>query len=68
MTAAPLEFEKPLVELERKLEDLKRHLNGQDVNVDPEVRRIAERIEKFSPSVLVTSLPFNNNLDCLSFL
>ncbi len=46
MTVAPLEFEKPLVELERKLEDLKRHLHGQDVNVDPEVRRIAERIEK----------------------
>lgn len=46
MTAAPLEFEKPLVELERKLEDLKRHLHGQEVNVDPEVRRIAERIEK----------------------
>ncbi len=46
MTAAPLEFEKPLIELERKLEDLKRHLHGQEVNVDPEVRRIAERIEK----------------------
>jgi len=46
MNTMPLEFEKPIVELERKLEDLKRHLHGQEVNADPEVRRIAERIDK----------------------
>ena len=44
MIVAPLEFEKPLLELEKKLEDLKRHLKGQDVDADPEVKRISARI------------------------
>jgi acetyl-CoA carboxylase carboxyl transferase subunit alpha len=46
MNIIPLDFEKPILELEKKLEDLKRHLHGHDVNVDPEVRRIAVHIEK----------------------
>ena len=44
MSVAPLEFERPLLELEKKLEDLKRHLKGQDVDADPEVKRISMRI------------------------
>ena len=46
MRVTPLEFEKPIVELEQKLEDIKRHLEGQDLNLDPEVQRIAARIEQ----------------------
>ena len=46
MSAAPLEFEKPIVELERQLDELKRHLDGQRIDSDPEVRRIAAHIEK----------------------
>lgn len=46
MPAAPLEFEKPILELEHQLEELKRHLHGQSIDSDPEVRRIAARIEK----------------------
>lgn len=44
MSVAPLEFERPLVELEKKLEDLKRHLKGHEVDADPEVKRISLRI------------------------
>ena len=45
MRATPLDFEKPVVELEHKLEDIKKHLQGQDINLDPEVREIALKIE-----------------------
>jgi acetyl-CoA carboxylase carboxyl transferase subunit alpha len=46
MNIIPLDFEKPILELEKKLEDLKRHLHGHELNVDPEVRRIAAHIER----------------------
>lgn len=46
MNVIPLDFEKPILELTKKLEDLKRHLRGQEIDSDPEVRRIASHIEK----------------------
>ena len=46
MNVTPLDFEKPIVELAKKLDDLKRHLRGHDIDLDPEVRRIAAHIEK----------------------
>ena len=46
MKSQILDFEKPLVELEQKLEELKRHLHGKDVDLDPEVRMIQEKIEE----------------------
>ena len=47
----PLEFEKPIVELERKLEEIKRHSHGQDIDLDPEVRRIESKIEEMKRDV-----------------
>lgn len=46
MKAQPLEFEKPIVDLENKLEDIKKHLHGQAIDMDPEVQRIAAKIEE----------------------
>ena len=46
MNVTPLDFEKPIVELAKKLDELKRHLRGHDIDLDPEVRRIAAHIEK----------------------
>ncbi len=46
MNVIPLDFEKPIAELAKKLDDLKRHLRGHDIDLDPEVRRIAAHIEK----------------------
>jgi acetyl-CoA carboxylase carboxyl transferase subunit alpha len=46
MKSQILEFEKPLVELEQKLDELKRHLQGKDIDLDPEVRMIQEKIEE----------------------
>lgn len=45
MKTQPLEFEKPIAELEHKLEDIKRHLNGQDIDLAPEVKSMQEKIE-----------------------
>jgi acetyl-CoA carboxylase carboxyl transferase subunit alpha len=39
-----LDFEKPVAELEQKLEDLIRHLHGRNIDLDPEVRAMRERI------------------------
>jgi acetyl-CoA carboxylase carboxyl transferase subunit alpha len=46
MTVTPLDFEKPIVELEHKLEDIKKHLQGQDLDLAPEVQKIAAKIEE----------------------
>ncbi len=45
MKVQPLEFEKPITELEERLEDLRKQAKGQDLSVDPEVRRIESKIE-----------------------
>jgi acetyl-CoA carboxylase carboxyl transferase subunit alpha len=45
MKIQPLDFEKPISELEKKLEDLRRHSRAQDINLDPEVRRMQAKIE-----------------------
>lgn len=45
MRVQPLEFEKPILELEQKLQDIKKHLQGQDIDSTPEVQAIQNRIE-----------------------
>ena len=44
MKLQPLEFEKPIIELEEKLADLKRHSRANDINFDSEVRRMEGKI------------------------
>ncbi len=45
MNKHPLEFEKPILELEQKLEELKRQLADRKIDLDPEVKRIGEKLE-----------------------
>lgn len=45
MKTQPFEFEKPIAELEQKLEEIKRHVHGQDIDLLPEVRQMQEKIE-----------------------
>jgi acetyl-CoA carboxylase carboxyl transferase subunit alpha len=47
----PLDFEKPIAELEKKLDDLKRHSRAQDINFDSEVRRMQSKIEDMKRDV-----------------
>jgi acetyl-CoA carboxylase carboxyl transferase subunit alpha len=46
MKLQPLEFEKPIVELEEKLADLRRHSKANDVDFDDEVRQMEEKLEE----------------------
>ncbi len=46
MKLPPLDFEKPIVELEEKLADLKKHSRAHDINFDHEVRRMEGKIEE----------------------
>jgi acetyl-CoA carboxylase carboxyl transferase subunit alpha len=45
MNTQPLEFEKPIFELEEKLEEFKRQLAGRNIDLDPEVQRMQEKIQ-----------------------
>ena len=45
MKAQPLEFEKPIVDLERQLEELKKHSKLQGVDLDHEVEAMERKIE-----------------------
>ncbi len=51
MKLQPLDFEKPIVELEEKLDDLRRHGRENNVNLDPEVRRMETKIEETKRNV-----------------
>ncbi len=46
MKLQPLDFEKPIVELEQKLDDLRRHSRDHNVNLDPEIRRMEVKVEE----------------------
>ena len=44
MKVAPLDFEKPIAELEDRLQSLREKADGTDLGLDPEVRKIEEKI------------------------
>ena len=51
MKLQPLEFEKPILELEEKLADLKKHSRANDINFDSEVRRMEGKIAETKQSI-----------------
>jgi len=51
MKTAPLDFEKPIVELEEKLADLKAHSRENDVDVENEIQRIETKIEEMKRQI-----------------
>ena len=55
MSHQPLEFEKPGFELEQKLDELKRRLAERNIDLDPEVQRMRQKLE-------ATRLGIYNNL------
>jgi len=44
MEIHPLDFEKPIFELQRRLQDLKAHSDEHDVNLDPAVKTLEEKL------------------------
>src|ERR1700761_9264364 len=51
MKLPPLDFERPIAELEEKLADLKKHSHANDINFDHEVRRMEGKIEETKRSI-----------------
>ncbi len=51
MNPQPLDFEKPIAELEQKLGELRGHSREHNVNLDPEVRRMEAKIEEMKKNV-----------------
>ncbi len=45
MNHQPLEFEKPVFELEQKLDELNRRLTERNIDLDPEVHRMREKLD-----------------------
>lgn len=41
---SPLDFEKPILELEARLEEMKKHFRQQDLDLDPEVRSLRDKL------------------------
>jgi acetyl-CoA carboxylase carboxyl transferase subunit alpha len=58
MKTQPLDFEKPIVELEEKLADLKAHSREHDVDVDAEIRRMEVKIEETKRQIYQNLTPW----------
>jgi acetyl-CoA carboxylase carboxyl transferase subunit alpha len=58
MKTQPLDFEKPIVELEEKLADLKAHSREHDVDVDAEIRGMEEKIEETKRQIYQNLTPW----------
>ena len=54
----PLEFERPIEELASKLADLKRHSRANAVDLDPEVRRIEQKLESTRRDIYLNLTPW----------
>ncbi len=46
MKIQPLEFEKPIAELQARLEELQKHSQDQDINLEAEIRRMETKLEE----------------------
>jgi acetyl-CoA carboxylase carboxyl transferase subunit alpha len=58
MKIQPLDFEKPIIELEEKLADIRSHSREHDVDVDAEVRRMEEKIEAMKRQIYLNLTPW----------
>ncbi|MEM8953975.1 MAG: acetyl-CoA carboxylase carboxyltransferase subunit alpha [Verrucomicrobiota bacterium] len=51
MDVQPLEFEKPIAELERQLRELKANSTGNDLDVSQEIGKIEDKIQKMKENI-----------------
>ncbi len=58
MKMQPLEFEKPVLDLEAKLADLRSSSAASDINIDAEVRRLEEKLEQTRQSIYSRLTPW----------
>jgi len=59
MAAMPgLEFEKPIIDLERKIEDLKGFTSHKDINISGEVKRLEEKLAQIKKDIYDNLTPW----------
>ncbi len=58
MSAPPLEFEQPIVELEQKLQALRHDSNAHSLNADSEVTSLEEKLEKMRRQIYANLSPW----------
>ncbi|MCX5716396.1 MAG: acetyl-CoA carboxylase carboxyltransferase subunit alpha [Candidatus Omnitrophica bacterium] len=58
MDATGLDFEKPIIELERKIDELKKFSSLQKLDISSEVKRLEEKLEKVKKDVFDNLTPW----------
>ncbi len=51
MSASALEFEKPIFELERKIEELKKFTSSENIDLHSEIRRLEQKLDKLKQEI-----------------
>ena len=51
MNGSGLDFEKPILELERKIKELKTFTAREDINLSGEIKKLENRLEKFEKDI-----------------
>ncbi|MCK5347332.1 MAG: acetyl-CoA carboxylase carboxyl transferase subunit alpha, partial [Candidatus Heimdallarchaeota archaeon] len=53
-----LNFEKPIIELENKIDDLKDFGSNKNINLDPEVQKLTQKLEKMKNDIYCNLTPW----------
>jgi acetyl-CoA carboxylase carboxyl transferase subunit alpha len=57
-----LEFEKPIEELELKIEDLKRISDGKDIDISGEIKRLEKKVKELRSEIFSSLTPWQKTL------
>lgn len=58
MNGSGLEFEKPILELERKIEELKKFTSSENIDLQSEISRLQEKLNKLKQEVFASLTPW----------
>ncbi len=58
MTSTGLDFEKPILELERKIEELKKLSSSQKLDINPEISKLEEKLDKVKKEIFSNLTPW----------
>lgn len=58
MTSTGLDFEKPILELERKIEELKKFSSSQKLDINSEISKLEEKLDKVKREIFLNLTPW----------
>ena len=58
MNGSGLEFEKPILELERKIDELKKFTSSENINLHSEIERLKQKLEKLKQEIFDNLTPW----------